>query len=119
LCNAALSPNLGERRNAFAQAALKFPDTIPAADQTRLRDAIVAAVDNQVRPAYLKLASFIRTDYAPKGRTAPGVWSLRNRDALYRYAIRTFTTTGKSADEIHKLGLEHVAEIENSRRRLP
>jgi uncharacterized protein (DUF885 family) len=102
----------GGAKNAFAQAALKFPGTLPAADQTRLRDAIVAAVDNKVRPAYLKLASFIRTDYAPKGRTEPGVWSLPNGDALYRYAIRTLTTTSMSADEIHRLGLEQVAEVE-------
>lgn len=99
-------------KNAFAQQALKFSDTIPAPDQTRLRDAIVAAVDNNVRPAYLKLASFIRTEYAPKGRTEPGVWSLPRGDALYRYAIRTQTTTNKSADEIHRLGLEQIAEIE-------
>jgi uncharacterized protein (DUF885 family) len=98
--------------SAFAQPAAKFPDAIPAADRKRLRDEMVAAIDTKVRPAYEKLASFIEADYAPKGRTEVGVWSLPNGDALYRYAIRTQTTTSKSADEIHKLGLEQVAEIE-------
>jgi uncharacterized protein (DUF885 family) len=101
-------------KNAFAQPLTKFPGTIPAADQQRLHDAIIAAIDNKVSPSYLRLASFIETEYARKGRTAAGIWSLPNGDALYRYAIRTQTTTEKSADEIHKLGLEQVAEIEKA-----
>lgn len=100
-------------QNAFAQAPLaKFPPSMPAADQTRLRNELVAAVDNKVRPAYMKLASYIETSYVPKGRSDVGIWSLPNGPALYEYAIRTQTTTSKSAEEIHQLGLQQVAAIE-------
>jgi uncharacterized protein (DUF885 family) len=101
-------------KNAFAQPLTKFPATISAGDRKRLQDAMLAAVDDKVRPSYARLASFIETEYAPKGRTEVGIWSLPDGDALYRYAIRTQTTTDKSADEIHKLGLEQVAEIEQA-----
>ena len=98
--------------NPFARPVAKFPDSIPEADRKRLHDAIVAAVNDQVRPAYTKLANFIATDYAPKGRTEPGVWSLPNGDALYRYDIRVLTTTNMDPEQIHEIGLKEVERIE-------
>src|SRR5262249_21061348 len=41
----------------FGHPAMKFPDAVPEADRKRLHDAIVAAADNEVRPAYQKLAN--------------------------------------------------------------
>jgi len=98
--------------SAFGQPVAKFADTIPEADRKRLHDAVIAAVDGKVRPAYNKLADFIAKDYAPKGRTEPGLWSLPNGDALYRYDVAQQTTTTKSPQEIHDLGLAEVARIE-------
>jgi uncharacterized protein (DUF885 family) len=98
--------------NAWAQPAAKFPDAIPAADRKRLHDAILAAVDNEVRPAYAKFADFIANDYAPKGRKDPGIWALPNGDDLYRYCIRVLTTTDKDPESIHQLGLSEVKRIE-------
>ena len=43
--------------NVFGQPAAHFPDAVPVADRQRLHDAIVAAVDGEVRPAYSKLAA--------------------------------------------------------------
>ncbi|MEP6939755.1 MAG: DUF885 family protein, partial [Rudaea sp.] len=60
--------------SAFGQPVAKFADGIPAADRKRLHDAVIAAVDGKVRPAYRKLADFIANDYAPKGRAEPGLW---------------------------------------------
>ena len=99
--------------NAFGQPVAHFADTVPAADRTRLHDAIVAAVDNEVRPAYSKLANFIATDYAPKGRTEPGLWALPDGDKRYRFAIRQMTTTDMEPEAIHQLGLKEVKRIED------
>jgi uncharacterized protein (DUF885 family) len=99
-------------QSAFAQGLKAFPKSIGAADQKRLQDAMIAAIDNKVRPSYLKLAEFVEKTYAPAGRTEEGLWSLPNGDALYRYAIRDLTTTDRSPDEIHQVGLQQVAEIE-------
>jgi uncharacterized protein (DUF885 family) len=98
--------------NAFGQPATKIPDAVPPADRKRLHDAIVTAVNTEVRPAYNKLANFLATDYAPKGRTEPGVWTLPNGDALYRFAVRQSTTTNMDPEAIHQLGLKEVARIE-------
>lgn len=98
--------------NLFARPVMDFPNSVPEADRKRLHDAIIAAVDNEVRPAYVKLANFIATDYAPKGRTEPGLWALPNGDARYKFAIRQLTTTNMDPEAIHQLGLQEVARIE-------
>jgi uncharacterized protein (DUF885 family) len=109
-CRAIAEP-AGEA-NAFGRPVAHFPDAVPAADRKRLHDAILAAVDNQVRPAYMKLANFIATEYAPKGRTQPGLWALPNGDALYRLDIQEWTTTDTDPEAIHELGLQEVKRIQ-------
>jgi len=98
--------------NAFGQPVSHFPDAVTPADQKRLHDAIVAAVDNEVRPAYRKLQNFLSTEYAPKGRKDEGMWSLPNGDQLYRFNLRQLTTTSMDPEAIHQLGLKEVARIQ-------
>jgi uncharacterized protein (DUF885 family) len=98
--------------NVFGMPARKFPDGASEAERKRLRDAIVAAVDREVRPAYVKLAKFVASDYAPKGRSAPGIWALPDGIDRYLYAVRVQTTTQKDPETIHQLGLAEVARIE-------
>lgn len=98
--------------SAFAEPLKHFPDAVPQADRKRLHDAIVAAIDNDVRPAYRKLGEFVARDYAPHGRTQPGIWQLPNGDAIYRYDVEQMTTTRESPEHIHELGLAEVKRIE-------
>jgi len=102
----------GGETSAFAEPIKKFPAAISLAEQKRLRGEILAAIDKDVRPAYAKLAMFIKTDYAPKGRVEPGLWALPDGDARYRYAVRVQTTTGMTPEAIHELGLQQVHLIE-------
>jgi len=96
----------------FAKPVREFPSGIPPPEQKRLGDAILAAIDDHVVPAYRRLAAFVRDEYAPHGRSDPGVWSLPDGGARYRYAIRRMTTTNQTPDQLHELGLEQVREIE-------
>ncbi len=89
-----------------------FPKAVSAADQRRLHDEILAAIDHDVRPAYRKLGQFVAKDYAPHGRSQPGVWSLPNGDAIYRYDVEQMTTTRDTPAQIHALGLAEVKRIE-------
>jgi uncharacterized protein (DUF885 family) len=98
--------------NVFGQPVAKFPDAVPQDQRKGLHDAILQAVDQQVRPAYSKLADFVAQEYAPKGRTEPGLWSLPDGAARYRYAIHNQTTTDRDPAEIHQLGLTEVKRIE-------
>jgi uncharacterized protein (DUF885 family) len=98
--------------NAFAEPVKQFPDTVPEADRKRLHDEIINAIDHDVRPAYAKLANYLATEYAPFGRTEPGVWALPNGAALYHYFIRELTTTNMDPEQIHQIGLSEVKRIE-------
>jgi uncharacterized protein (DUF885 family) len=54
----------------------------------------------------------VKNDYAPKGRTELGAWSLPNGDARYKFAVKVMTTTDMTPKQIHQLGLKQVAEID-------
>ncbi len=96
----------------FAKPVQTFPAGIPAAEQQRLRSAVMTAIDQEILPSYTKFAAFVRTDYAPHGRNDPGVWALPDGAARYRFAIRRMTTTDLSPDQIHEIGLKQLAETE-------
>jgi uncharacterized protein (DUF885 family) len=90
----------------------KFPDAISEADRKRLREAGLGAVKDSVVPAYVKFTTFVRDEYAPKGRTEPGAWALPDGAAWYSFRVKESTTTDLSPEEIHELGQEQVKEIE-------
>ena len=96
----------------FFKPLKEFPSAVPTAGQKRLHDAALAVISDQIIPAYNRFATFMRDEYAPRGRTEPGVWALPNGDARYRYAIRQMTTTELSADEIHEIGLMELHQTE-------
>jgi uncharacterized protein (DUF885 family) len=98
--------------SVFAEPLKHFPKSVSAADQKRLHDAILAAIDNDVRPAYRKLGEFVAKDYAPHGRSDFGVWALPDGEAIYRFDVEQGTTTTRSPQEIHDLGLAEVKRIE-------
>ena len=95
----------------FATPIKKFPADISAADQKRLRAEVLAAINDQIVPAYREFAKFVRDDYAPHGRLDPGVWSLPDGAARYRYEIRRITTTNLTPEQIHEIGRKQIAEI--------
>jgi len=99
-------------KSPFAHPFDKFPDAVPEADRKRLREAGLAAIKDSVIPEYVKFTAFVRDEYAPKGRTEPGAWSLPDGDAWYAFRVKESTTTDLTPAEIHELGLAQVKEIE-------
>ncbi|WP_343570392.1 DUF885 domain-containing protein [Acinetobacter sp.] len=98
--------------SVFASPLKQFPNNISKAEQERLSREILQAIDQNVRPAYQKLGTFIQKDYLPYGRQHEGIWSLPNGDELYRFYVENNTTTLESPENIHQLGLKEVARIE-------
>lgn len=99
--------------SVFAAPLQKFPAAVPSGDQKRLHDAIVKAIDTEVRPAYAKLSKFVREQYEPDGRNDPGIWALPDGDARYRAAVREMTTTNMTPEQIYDLGMAQVQEAES------
>ncbi len=98
--------------NPFLIPTTKYPASIAAVDQKRLTQEIKAAIANDVIPAYKRFADFIRTDYAPHGRTTLAITSLPNGERRYQNDIAARTTTNMTADQIHQLGLSEITRIQ-------
>ncbi|PYQ36696.1 MAG: DUF885 domain-containing protein [Acidobacteria bacterium] len=96
----------------FAVPLAKIPASFSEADKTRVREAILAAIRDVVAPAYVKFTKFVREEYAPRGRKEPGMWSLPQGAERYANVVQRQTTTNRTPDQIHQIGVEQVAQIE-------
>ena len=88
-----------------------FPDGISAAEEARLTRETVAAIRNDIFPAYARLHDFLRDDYLPQAREGVGLVHMPGGDRLYAALIEQNTTLPLSADHVHALGLSEVARI--------
>jgi uncharacterized protein (DUF885 family) len=96
----------------FLNPTKKYPASISAEDQRRLTEQITDAVNREVLPAYKAFADFVRTEYAPQGRTALSVTSLPDGAKRYESNLYARTTTHMTATQIHELGFEEIERIE-------
>ncbi len=96
----------------FAAPLKKLPASISAADQKRIRTDAMAAITGKVLPSYDRFSRYLKAQYIPKARTTLGASALPDGKAYYDYLIRVNTTTTRTADEIHQLGLAEVQRDE-------
>jgi uncharacterized protein (DUF885 family) len=68
-----------------------------------VRTAVFPALDRQIA---------LVTDLRARAVHDAGVWRLPDGEAYYQGAIEASTTTKLTADEVHRIGLEQVAELE-------
>ena len=89
----------------------KFPSTVPAAEQERLRSAGREAIMNGAVAGYRQFLDFFRNEYLPGARTTLAASELPNGRAYYQFKIREFTTLDLTPDAIHQIGLNEVDRI--------
>lgn len=93
----------------FYKPFRNMPASISAADQARLRAEAIDVITNVILPAYRELYAFFTETYYPACRDSIAVSRLPNGRKFYEYAVRSFTTTSMTPDEVHELGLAEVA----------
>jgi len=99
------------QKSVFYGPVNMFPADISEADKKRLTDAYTSLISQQLVPAYRRLRDYLQNEYLPEARTTSGYSALPNGDEMYATAIRVFTTTHMSADQVFNLGLREVARI--------
>lgn len=87
------------------------PATVAARDWKRMKSRAQKTIVQKVIPAITQYADFYADSYAPACRQEVGALALPDGDDYYAHRVRVFTTTDKSPDEIHQLGLSEVARI--------
>jgi len=95
----------------YSPFAAERPASISAADWSALQERARALIGGDLRGAYAKHLAWYEGTYAPKCNPAVGVSAQPGGAAFYAFRIREQTTTNKTADEIHALGLSEVKRI--------
>ena len=71
----------------------------------------IAIVDNEVKPALVRQITLLE-HLRPRATDDAGAWKLPQGEAFYGQALRQYTTTDYTAEQIHQIGLDQVAEIQ-------
>jgi uncharacterized protein (DUF885 family) len=98
-------------KSPMLRAFQKFPATIPAGEQERLKSEAVRAFNEQAVPAFRKLQSYLANTYVPAARDSIAMSDLPDGKAWYAYNVRNSTTTDLTPEQIHQIGLAEVARI--------
>lgn len=104
-----VTPNVED--NLFYSAIKSFPKEITPAQQDALKKEYAVTIKEKLEPQFKKITAFLKDEYLPASRTTSGIGSLPNGAALYKVYARQWTTTYKTPEEIHELGLKEVARI--------
>ncbi len=105
-------------KNVFFGPLKKLPADLTAAKRQKLQQDFTAEIMNTVIPTYAKMAEFLEKEYLPHARNSHGIDGVNGGKEMYRYLVRVYTTTNKTPDEIHALGLTEVARIRGEMERI-
>ena len=87
-----------------------------ASDEDRARVAEV--VRDVVLPADRRYLEVLEREVLPASRAVPGLVSAPNGEALYRHAIRSWTSLDLDPRDVHRVGLDELAMIDEERREI-
>ena len=102
----------------YTFAFTNFRPSIPAAEQQRLQAEAAEAIRTAVLPAVKKLHAFWTEEYYPKTRESIAWTAIPDGKEWYAYLVRQQTTTSRTPEEIHALGLSEVKRIRGEMERI-
>jgi uncharacterized protein (DUF885 family) len=90
---------------------------VDASERTALLADLEGALTDAAFPGYRRFADTVAA-MIPRAPLEAGVWHFPQGDAFYRYCVEQSTSTTRSPDEIHDVGLAEVTRIEAEMRAL-
>ena len=100
-------------KNIFYGPIKNFPKSFNAAQKDKFTVLYKDMITKKIIPTYSKMGNFLETEYLPKARNTDGISALPKGNEIYTYYAKSWTTTGKTPEEINKIGLEQVAMLRN------
>lgn len=89
----------------------KLPESFSAEDKLELENRYQALISERLLPALARMEGFLKESYLPAARASDGWWGLPNGKLWYQHLANLHTTTNKSVDDIHDIGLSEVSRI--------
>ncbi|MBT8090490.1 MAG: DUF885 domain-containing protein [Gammaproteobacteria bacterium] len=90
---------------------LSEAEEIDEAQAEDILDRVEISINENIYPAYDLFINYF-SELEAKAGSDDGYWHLPDGAAAYKLALRLFTTTDYTADEIHQIGLTEVARIQ-------
>jgi uncharacterized protein (DUF885 family) len=87
------------------------PTDMTEAQWTDMQARMRTLIADRLNPEYRKLHTYFVNEYLPKCRKTVGASSLPNGAAWYAFRVRQETTTNRTPEQIHQLGLSEVRRI--------
>ena len=89
----------------------KKPPSMSQASFDGFKAQAAREIENHILPSLKTFETFYLEDYAPACRTAVGASAMPGGAAYYAHRVKMFTTTNRTPDEVHNIGLSEVARI--------
>lgn len=108
--DAVIKPTAEE--SIFWAPVRNMPDDFPEADKARITADYKRMIEFRLMPAYRALRGFIATEYLPATRKTDGLSALPNGMAWYTQNIVQSTASTLTPQQIHALGEQRVASLQ-------
>lgn len=95
----------------YAPLTRARPADVSEADWAALQARARSLIADTVNPEYRRFHDFYTSEYAPRCRDTVGASAMPDGARWYAWRARVMTTTDKTPDEIHAIGLAEVARI--------
>jgi uncharacterized protein (DUF885 family) len=105
-----ITPDVAQSRS-YAPFAAQRPANIDAGQWAALQARAKTLITTRVNPAYQAFADVYDRDLKDKCRQSVGVSAMPKGKEYYAFQVRSQTTTNRTPEEIHQLGLREVARI--------
>jgi uncharacterized protein (DUF885 family) len=96
----------------------RLPSSFSPEDKSRLTEAYKKAILTDIVPTYRKWGDFLQNEYLPRAGSHSGVSAIPGGAAIYAHGVSVWTTTSKTPDEIHAIGLAEVARLRTEMERV-
>jgi len=107
-----IDPSPGQNPFVAIFASKMEAAKIPAPRREALRGEAERIVGSTVYPAWKHAISTLSSQI-PRASEEAGLWRLKGGAEAYANFLRRYTTTSLTANQIHEIGLQQVARIEN------
>jgi uncharacterized protein (DUF885 family) len=99
----------------LALAPEDSPALMPVGDDPAVRERVASIVDELVNPAHAAFLEVLRHDYLPRATESIGLSELPDGEPMYGAEILAWTSLPMDPREVHQLGLERFAAIQDER----
>lgn len=107
--DALLTPKVQD--SPFYRTFANMNTNFPKETQTELQAQAAQVITKQIYPAFKKLQEFLNKTYIPAARESIAWTDMPNGRAWYAHLVKVHTTTLKTPDQLHQVGLEEVARL--------